>query len=234
MKRSSLHLLPAAAWFVAGGLHDAMAATPLPSWYGESNTTRQGYTFGNGSLTPAPDILENPYGSPVATVVLGTFSDGWQDPTAPYDLAGVNDDGAWDLGRAGTINVTCQIAPFAAAPGTTYRVDFEVYTVAYFGITALPSFDTLGLTANDLTLTQNTVATDPQFPGASWQGLKWTGYYESQTSSTISFMIKAPANNTSVVDTFEVFTRVTVIPEPSALLLAIAPAAAWVARRRRG
>lgn len=234
MKRSSLHFLPAAACFVVGGLDDAMAATPLPSWYGDSNTTRQGYTFTSGSLSPTPEIHENPYGTPVATVVLGTFSDGWQDPLAPYDLAGVDDDGAWDLGKGGTINLTFQIAPFAAAPGTTYRVDFQVYTVAYYGITALPSLDTLGLSANDLTLTQNTVANDPLFPGATWQGLKWTGYFENQTSSTISFQIKAPANNTSVVDTFEVFTLVTVIPEPSAFLLILTPAAAWAARRRRG
>lgn len=226
--------MPAAAWFVAGGLHHAMAATPLPSWYGEANTTRQGYTFGTGSLNPAPDILENPYGTPSATVVLGTFSDGWQDPVAPYDLAGVNDDGAWDLGKAGSISVTCPIAPLAAAPGTTYRVDFEVYSVAYFGITALPLFDSLGLTTNDLIYTQTTVANDPQFPGASWQGLKWTGYFTNQTSNTISFLIKAPANNTAVVDTFEVFTRMTLIPEPSAFLLVLAPAAAWSARRRRG
>lgn len=234
MKRSLLQFVPAAACLVAGGLDDAMAATPLPSWYGEANTTRQGYTFGTGSLTPAPDVLENPYGTPVATVVLGTFSDGWQDPLAPYDLAGVNDDGAWDLGKAGTINVTSQIASHEAAPGTTYQVDFEVYTVAYLGITALPLFDSLGLSANDLTLTQNTVANDPLFPGASWQGLKWTGNFTSQTSNTISFLIKAPANNTSVIDTLEVFTRVTVIPEPSAFLLVFAPAAAWVVRRRRG
>lgn len=233
MKHSFNLFLPAAAWMVIGGLHHATGATPLPSWYGTPGSTHQGYTFGNGSLTPAADILDNPYGTPAATVVIGSFSDDWQDPNATYDLAGVNDDGAWDLGRAGTITVILPFTQIAASPGVTYRVDFEVYTVAYFGITSLPLFDSHGLPVNGLTLAQNTVATDPLFPGATWQGLNWTGYFDNLTSNTITLSIKSPTNNTSVVDSFEIFTHVTVIPEPSPFLLVIAPAAAWIVRRRR-
>lgn len=234
MKHSTFQLVPAAAWFVACGLHDAMAATSLPSWYGEANTTHQGYIFASGSSTPTPDISQNPYAIPNAVVVLGEFSDDWQDPAAQYDLSGVDHDGAWDLGKAGYISVSFQIAPQSAVPGTTYRVDFEVYSVAYSGITALPSFESQGLTANNLTFTQNWVAPDDQgFPGASWQGLRWTGNFTDQTSNTMNFLIKAPANNTSVVDTLEIFTRVTTVPEPSAFLLAFASVGAWVARRRR-
>ncbi len=234
MKTSSLLFPPAAAWIAIGGLHHATGATPLPPWHGTPGSTQQGYLFGNGSLTPTPDILDNPYGTPAATVVTGPFSDDWQDPDATYDLAGVNDDGAWDLGKTGTITIVLPFTQFAASPGVTYRVDFEVYTVAYLGISALPLFTSPGQTASALTLSQNTVATDPLFPGATWQGLNWTGYFENLTSNTITFAIKAPANNTSVVDSIEVFTHVTVIPEPSAFLLVILPAAAWIGRRRRG
>lgn len=222
-----------AAALAAGGLSDAFAATPLPEWYGEPDTTRQGYLFTNGSLTPAPEILDNPYGTPVATVATGDFSDGWQDPLAPFDLAGVADDGAWDLGTAGAITVMLEVAEDPPEPGTFYRIQFQVYAVAYLGITGLPGLDTMGLTAEDLTLSQSLVATDPQFPGATWQGLKWTGTFDNVTTNQVAFAVKAPGNNISVVDTFEVFTQVTLVPEPSSSLMILASFLAWSLRRSR-
>jgi hypothetical protein len=222
-----------AAALAAGGLSDASAATPLPGWYGEPDTTRQGYLFTDGSLTPAPEIIENPYGTPVATVTTGGFSDGWQDPLAPFDLAGVADDGAWDLGTAGAISVILEVAENPPEPGTFYRIEFQVYAVAYFGITALPGLETIGLTPENLTVSQTLVATDPGFPGASWQGLKWTGSFDNVTTNQASFALKAPSDNISVVDTFEVFTQVTVVPEPSAALMMLTSLLAWSLRRSR-
>jgi hypothetical protein len=56
----------------AVGMSDiAAAGFPLPTWYGESNTTRQGYTFTKGNLTPVAEILQNPYQPPMATITLG-------------------------------------------------------------------------------------------------------------------------------------------------------------------
>ena len=195
------------AAFAAGMSDVARAATPIPAWEGEPNTTRQGYAFTSGSLTPAAEILRNPYQTPAATVTLGTFNDGWQNPQIPWANCGVLRDGAWDIGKAGTIAVTCKVA--ATLPATGYRIDFVVYAVAYRGLTAMPSFECPGLTASNLTLTQAKVATDPKFPSASWEGLKWTGYFDNVTTNTVSFVIKSPANNMSVIDTYEVFTKVT-------------------------
>jgi len=229
----TLRMFPVAAVFVAGGLSVVSAATPLPVWYGEANTTRQGYFFASNSTTPSADILENPYLAPMTTITLGSFSDGWQDPASPYDLTGVESDGAWDLGIAGNINVSCTVGAAPPPPGAYYRVDFQVYVVAYRGITALPLFNSPGFTPFDLVRTQSTVAPDPEFPGATWEGLKWTGYFDNVTTNNIGFSIRAPSNNVSVIDNMEVFTKLTLIPEPSTMLLFVLSTFGWAIRRRR-
>jgi hypothetical protein len=233
MKLKPAFCSPIAAYLAACGFSSAIAATPLPAWYGDPDTTRQGYEFTSGSFSPLPEILENPHGTPVASVTLGGFSDGWQDPESEFDLTGVLEDGAWDLGTAGAITVMLKVAENPPEPGTFYRIQFQIYVVAYLGITALPGLDTLGLTAGDLTFSQTLVATDPLFPGATWQGLKWTGYFDNVTTNQIGFAIQAPTNNTSVVDTYEVFTQVTLVPEPSAVLMVFSSFLAWSLRRSR-
>lgn len=214
------------------------AATPLPSWYGQRDTTRQGYEFTSGSLTPLPNIAENPYQVSMATVVLGSFSDGWQEPgnlpwPAVNDLNGINNDGAWDIGVAGAITVQCKVAANPPPPGMFYRIDFQVYVVAYRGITALPNFDSQGLMAEDLALTQSTVGPDPFFPGATWEGRKWTGSFNNVSTNVVSFGITAPTINITVVDTMEVFTRATLVPEPSVCGLWMMAVSALIWRRRR-
>jgi hypothetical protein len=233
MTRQLSWVLPITAALLCGGFFEVRAATPLPAWYGESDTTRQGYLFTTSSMSPTADILENPYQPPQATVTLGGFADGWQDPANPLELSGVLADGAWDLGMGGTITVSCQVAANPPEAGMFYRVDFEVYAVAYDGITALPVLGTAGLLPKGLVLTQTTVAADPMFPGATWEGLQWTGYFEDLTIDTLAFTLEAPADNTSVVDTLEVFTKVTIVPEPSVAALLVVPALGWVLRRRR-
>lgn len=209
------------------------AATPLPLWYGQPNTTRQGYAFSSAALSPAASPLENPYGAVTSQVTLGNFSDGWQDPNDPIDLSGVDPDGTWDLGLSGNISVSVPAVSGPAASGYVYRIDFEVYAVGYRGITALPSFSTTGFTPVGLTMTQSTVAPDPLFPGASWDSRRWTGYFDTTSGSPVTFTVSAPANNTSVIDTLEVFTRFTLIPEPAVSLLFFGPAIGLLLRRHR-
>lgn len=213
----------------------AWAATPLPSWYPGPNTTRQGYNFTNANLTPTPDILDNNYGTPSANVNLGVFSSGWQDPASSFAISGVAPpDGAWDLGTAGSFTVVCNFAGTPLLPGETFSVDFLVYSVAYYGITALPNLDLapLGLSNSDVTYTQSLVAPDPNFPFANWQGQTWTGTSKNVTSNQLSFRIAAP-DNLSVIDTVEVFTRFTIVPEPSTWLMLGSAAAGLLCRRRR-
>ena len=233
MRSKSSRLSQLAASLAACGFSAATAATPLPAWYGEPDTTRQGYEFTNGGVNPVPEILENPYGTPTSSVTLGGFATGWQNPASPTDLSGVAEDGAWDIGTAGTITVMLKVAEDPPETGTFYRIQFQVYAVAYLGITGLPGLDTMGLSAEDLTLSQSLVAVDPQFPGATWQGLKWTGTFDNVTTNQVAFAVKAPGNNISVVDTFEVFTQVTLVPEPSSVLMILASLFAWSLRRSR-
>jgi hypothetical protein len=207
--------MPVAAVITFGACDVGFSATPLPVWFGESNTTRQGYAFTTSSLTPVPEILQNPYQTSVATVTLGALNNGWQDPQVDWDNTGVLKDGAWDIGTAGSIKVSCKVA--ASAPATVYRIDFQIYAVAYkiSPFFVVPSFECPGLTPKSLTLTQTTVATDPEFPGATWEGLKWTGYFDNVTTDTVNFFIKSPIGGISVslIDSYEVFTKMT---DPSA------------------
>ena len=209
MKTPPSCLLALAMAFSAGGFNGVRAVTPLPVWYGEPRTTRTGYIFDNNSLSPLPNLSENPFGSPAATVTLGTVADGWQDPQIPWDNSGVLSDGAWDIGKTGVISVTVPFAPTVPPAGMYYDVAFLVRTVAYKGIMALPSFDSSVTPALDLVLSQATVAQDPMFSGATWEGLTWTGHVAHVSASNLSLAIKSPANNMSVVDTYEVFTQYT-------------------------
>jgi len=224
------HLIALIAACSVGALS---AATPLPSWDGDPGSTRQGYLFNTGSLAPTANFLANSYGVPSASITLGSFNTGWQDPLGQFTNPGADGDGAWDLGIAGFIDVQVPVAPAPADPGTHYRVDFQVWAVAYQGITALPAFSAVGLSAEDLASNQHLVAIDPEFPGASWQGITWTGYFDDVTTDHITFRIQAPSNNISVIDTYEVFTLTTLVPEPSASLLLIAAASLGLRSRRK-
>jgi hypothetical protein len=215
MKR---HLLISLVSVIAAGA--ASAATPLPPWYPGPGTTRQGYKFTTNSATPTPEILANPYGAPSASVALGDSNTGWQNPTDPYDLSGVivadgAGDGAWDLGVAGGFSMVSKFAQAPPPQGSTFSVDFLIYSVAYFGITEMPLLDTLGLVVEDLNFTDSFVAEDPNSPLGVWQGRTWTGTFKGLTTDQISLLIKAPSNNIAVLDTVEVFTRM--IFEPGGL-----------------
>ena len=207
----------------------AHAATPLPVWYGEPNTTRSGYQFSTSSTTPSPEVSVNPYGLPTATVAVGSFSTGWQNPATPFTLPGVEADGAWDLGVSGTMTLMVPFAPAAPGPGQSYRVDFLVYMVGYDGPTSLPTLTTPGLAVTDLTSSDALVLADP--PGA-WRSRTWMGTAENVTGNFATFQLNAPSNG-SVVDTYEIHTRFTLVPEPSVAAGMLVVSGLTLLRRRR-
>ena len=210
------------------------AATPVPDWFGGPFSTRYGWTFDSDDLTPAPAIADNAHGSPASTVTLTEFADGWQDPGSSIpELTGVTMDGAWDLGMSGDIAIDLQFAASPPAPGTHYRVDLQVYVIAYQGLIALPSLDVVGLPSEELALEQSTLAPDPVFPFFSWEGMAWTGTYDNLATNDLSIRVSAPADNTSVVDAIEVSTTYTVVPEPSSLLLTATGLFIGLSRRQR-
>ncbi|RYD24522.1 MAG: hypothetical protein EOP87_25950 [Verrucomicrobiaceae bacterium] len=217
----------------AGGILGASAATPVPAWFGGPNSTHQAFLFTSNDTTPDANTVQNPYGTPVSTVTLGGFATGWQNPANPIQQSGALADGAWDLGTAGSITVQMNAALNPAPVGSFYRTFFHVYAVAYeaSGFVELPTFETVGLSPVDLLRTQSLVLNKP--PGASYQGILWTGYVDNLTTNSLTFRLNSPAASLSVVDSFEVFTQYQLIPEPSAAFLLIAPALAWTVRRRR-
>lgn len=215
----------------------ASAATPLPTWYGEPGSTRQGFRFSTSSLTPVPEVSENPFGTAVSQVVLGGFAAGYQSSTDEFATSGVDKDGAWDLGVAGSFSLACRIASSAPAPGETYRVDFLIYAVYYLDSPMIqpPVLDTLGLAAQDLAVVSETVGHDGFRP---YIGRTWTGYFSEVSTDGISVAARVPTvtsgiKPTTVLDTFEVFTRVTVVPEPAVPLLAAFASMVLLARRKR-
>jgi hypothetical protein len=230
---SLLTLLPLVVWAL-GGL--SPAATVIPIWAGDPGTTQQEYQFDTNSLSPMANALANPFGTPAGTVsITDFFASGWQDPSSASALSGVASDGAWDVGREGTFTVDVPFSPGAPPAGSYYRVDFHVHVVAYqlAGISAVPDLVDGGMTVHDPSFDQITIAPDPEFAAAKWEGLTWAGYFDGVTDpSPISFQIKAPASTLSVLDTVEVFTRYSLIPEPSVPLLVMAGVAILGVTRR--
>lgn len=214
-------------------VNPAKGATPIPSWFGEPGTYRVGYQFPTGSTSPSPEIISEPALMPTVSIALGGFSSGWQDSSDPLALSGVDEDGAWDLGTAGILSILSKIATSPPDPGAFYQVEFQVFVVAYRGITSLPLFSTPGNTPEGLGFSQFTVAPDPKFFGATWEGMVWTGLIDNITGNEVPFAITAPTNNLSVVDTVEIFTKVTLVPEPSGVVWFVLAAAGWASRRHR-
>jgi hypothetical protein len=169
----------------------------------------------------------------VATITLGAFSDGWQNPANPIQLSGVLSDGAWDFGSAGKISIQVPVIPAPISPGDVYRVEFLIYAVGYRNPTILPGLDIPGFIPSGLTLAEGTVAVDPIFPGSSWDFRTWTGELNNVASGAITFNLTSPAGNSSVVDTYEVFTRYTLIPEPTGTCLLLMPFVGLILARRR-
>ncbi len=222
-----------AALLIAGGGGALHATLSPPSWYGEPGTTRQEFYFDTDSQSASANVLENPCGDSIVTVTLGPYSTGWQDPDNEFDFNRSGGDGAWDLGMGGYLSVD---VPFAASPaggGDWYRVDFHVEAVAYDAgaFAVLPGFHGEGHTARDLAVSKVLVEDVP--PLASWEGLTWTGYYDHVTSNEVGFRVQAPANNVSVVDNLEVFTRFTIVPEPSSATLLVVILTMGAAQQRR-
>lgn len=208
----------------------AMGAAVVPSWAGEAGTTHHTYTFSTDDATPEAGIAQSTFGTPDLMVTLGLASSGWQNPGEEFTSPGVNDDGAWDLGNQGYMEISLPVAAAAAAVGTHYRIDFVVFVTGMVTPTAMPSLSAVGLNPQDLVILNETGPMDGML--SHWDNRTWTGYYDSVTADSISLRISAPSTG-SVIDTFEVYTRLTVVPEPSSALLAMFAGVAGCLRRRR-
>ena len=222
-----LALLPLAMACFAG---QAEGAAAVQDWYGGNLSSHQAFFFSSDDPTPAPDQLTGSFGAAGLTVSPGFAASGWQDPGAAFTSPGIDDDGAWDLGNQGFIEVTLPVAALAAEPGTSYKIDFLIYVSGMVTPTSLPALDTMGLTPQDLVVQTATGPADGEL--SRWDNRTWTGSFEGVTDNAVTFRIQAPTNG-SVIDSFEVYTNVTVVPEPSFMLLGLLAGLPVVLRRRR-
>lgn len=220
------------------------SAATLPAWYNAADATHThlAHLFTTDDLTPAPDSNINSNGTPVTTVNLGGFNDGWQEPNT-IDQSGADidpgtpgrqTDGAWDLGVAGSIQSEINIAPSAPLSGMFYEVKFQVYAIALDSLQRLPELEVVGHTAGDLTRSE--VAVDgPTTLSGYWKGITWTGTLQNVNTDQLTFSFNVPTDvdSTSIIDSYEIFTSYTVVPEPSTSMMLLGSALVLVSRRKR-
>lgn len=208
----------------------------LPSWFGDPNTTSQVFLFNSASTSPTPNSSGNPYGTTSASVDVGLFGNGWEDPAnLPLSNPGHDGDGAWDVGAGndGSITFEVPVAPGSPGLGQSYRLDILIYAVAYRDLQQLPLPSVLGLAPGDLVLTSNNVLSS-RLPAGTWRELTWLAEKQDHMTGAITVALTPPDGAVSVIDRVEIYTRFTVVPEPSSFLLSLVAALVFFSRRRRG
>lgn len=201
---------------LAGLVPVATANPPPPEWAGEDDTTSQRYIFTTDNPMAMAEEFDNEYGNPALQVTVDSetapgFGSGWQDP----DDDGVTREdsgGAWELGPNGDITVS---VPFAdeLSEGFSYDVDFFVNIVYATGFYGPPS---PGIESH--TPDSETVSVQPGFDTAgpvSWDLMVWEGTLTDVQTNTLSFVADSTGEFGSLVDTYEVYTDFTLVPEPA-------------------
>ncbi|NQU12386.1 PEP-CTERM sorting domain-containing protein [bacterium] len=195
--------------------------------------TSQTYLYTNNSAyMPSADVATNAYGAAPATVTLGAFAAGWQDPTDPFALAAY--DGAWDLGINGTITTTI---PFTITPAGPHDVSLVIDMIAYYDspLYLTPTLSLSGTITNAGLITTTLDHVDPLF-GGSWNHTTWSNVVVTLNDvGTLNVIITAGPNG-GVVDALSVMSFATnfetVIPEPSTVaLLGMGAGFVWFLRR---
>ncbi|NQU12387.1 hypothetical protein HQ590_16450 [bacterium] len=171
-----------------------------------SSDTSQTYLYTNNSAyLPSADVATNAYGAAPATVTLGAFASGWQDPTDPFALAAY--DGAWDLGSNGTIRTTI---PFTSTPSGPHQVSLFIDMIAYqdLPLYVTPTLSVSGTITNSGLITTTLDHVDPVF-GGSWYHTTWSNLVVTLTDiGTVEVTITA-APSGGVVDALLIKTAAT-------------------------
>lgn len=221
-----------------GGVLPVSGAISLPTWAGDPNTTSQTFLFDSSDLTPAPNNSTNPYGTASASVTVGLFGNGWEDPVGAFSNPGHEGDGAWDVGPAldlstqGIITFDVPVAPGPPGGGTLYRIDLVFYAIAYKDLAKIPEFSVAGLSSGDIQLESSGILST-QAPAGTWEERTWSAVFEAYSGDTISMALTPPEGAVSVVDRVDILTRYTAIPEPSVSALLLGPLVMWGFLRRR-
>lgn len=199
----------------------ASAALDLaPSWRGSNGSTYQNWGLGTNSTTPAPDSVNNPYGTPTAAITVGEFGEGWFDQLPGFG----SQSGFWDMGSAGTIALDVN-----NASGTGYN---EIWVqVTYFQ--DLFEAPTVDVSASGLIsfLSEETQLLEHVGTGGDWFTTltKWRvdPNPNSQTITVTSGMMG------SVIDNVTIDAVAVAVPEPSSMIALLMGGSTLLMLRRR-
>jgi len=220
---------------IAGVLKTFAWPVYAPPWADDPWASRALFEFPTSDSTPDPDTYVNSYGAPQATVNLGRFGTGWQDPANPLHLTRVSTHGTWDLGESGNIGIDIPIGNASGNIGFEYyKLDVLVYVIHYYA-TPISVRPTLSLNGYSPVSQSYVDAFHTPDTIGNWYARTWTATFTGITTDSVKLIVMGGGvGEGCVVDDIDVFVRPEVVPEPaSALLLALFGAAAYWGHRRR-
>jgi len=194
-----------------------------PSWRGQPGSTLQVWNFATDANPAAPSLLNNPFGTPSATIDYDPlFGTGWYD-TMP-DLYG-SKQGWWDI-ATGTIAFDIPNSP-ATGPGSFKLLQLQVTYWKDLSLAPLVTLDPFGTPQGSVT----TSLVEPGPVGGGWYSD--TYLWELVPNPTgEQLLISGDPMWGSQIDQVVVDT-ICVVPEPSALVcLMLGLGTLWLAQRR--
>ena len=156
-----------------------------PSWRGITGATSEDWRFDTSATTTAPESVNNPFGSPSASIQVGLFGSGWLS-----QLPGLGTrSGYWDLGGNGNISLTI---PNNARPNSKFVL---LQVTCYKDISQPPAVGVSGATK-----LQEQEVTVETVPTGGWWVLEESLWQLPQGSAWESVTITSSVQWGSVID----------------------------------
>jgi hypothetical protein len=110
-----------------------------PCWRGNAGTTYENWSFPSAASPTAPAAYNNPNGTPLASLTVGSFGTGWRSSTPLGNRTNV-----WDLGEAGQASLS--IANFGGSTNSWEYVQVQVTCFVAGSFYAAPTISIPGAT----------------------------------------------------------------------------------------
>jgi len=185
-----------------------------PSWRGEPGTTYQAWEFYTNANPSSPDVVNNPYGAPTATI-LGAF------PKTRWIEIEQTQYGVWITEEWIQLDIpNTEITDPNSFKEIWLQMTFDVGTGNLPMIFLVPDADPYTL---------NPVYVQPDPVGTYTYGL-WNIILEPNPTFETIYIL--PRECTLFADEIIVDTRCVVIPEPSMMIMMVLGGIAFLAKKR--